>query len=660
VDDAIVVGENVFEKIEGGMPKLKAAIIGTKEMAIPITFSVLTTMVAFAPLFFVPGVMGKIFKIMPFIVITVLGVSLLESFFILPAHLSHTKAEPSGKSRFFLARIQHGISLGLDWFTHKLYRRGLEASLKIRYLVFAFAIASLIAGVGMVQGGIVPFNFFPKLEGDLVSVTARLPFGSPIERTEQVQRILESSARKTIEQNGGAQILKGMYSMLGQGPTRRRGPHAATEGAGGSHLVTIEINLVSSDLRTAGTEKLAADWQRNTPLIAGLESLVFKSSAGPGAGAPVDVQLSHTDKNVLERASNELTEQLRAFSDLTDIENGFLEGKTQLDFHLLPEARTLGLSSTDIARQLRGAFFGVEAMREQRGRNEVRVMVRFPKANRQSEFDLETLLIRTSQGGQAPLKYVAVFNRDRSPTSISREEGQRTINVTAELAHGVKSPTQVLKALRETVLPALVVRYPGLNYDMAGQQREQRDSFKALGLNFIIALFVMYALIAVPFKSYFQPLIIMSAIPFGFLGALVGHLWMGYNVSIISMFGIVALAGVVVNDSLVLIDATNLARREGKTPLEAILWAATRRLRPIMLTSLTTFFGLMPMITETSLQARFIIPMALSLGFGVLFSTIIILVLVPSLYLILEDAKRFLGKLSGRVPAPEADAQPTG
>lgn len=663
VDDAIVVGENIFEKMQAGVPRIQASIEGTREMVMPVTFSVLTTMAAFAPLFFVPGVMGKIFKLMPFIVIAVLGISLIECFFILPAHLSHSRAQLGKKTgnakegtfairwsggvfttvidlfAFVVAKIQRPVALGFEFFTARIYAPILRWVLTLRYITAAFAIASLAGGVGLVLGGFVPFNFFPKLEGDLVQVTARLPFGTPLERTMEVQRVLEASAEKAIAQNGGKSILRGMYTRLGQGPTAGRGPHAGAQGAGGSHLVTIEMSLVPSDQRSSGSEKISDDWSRLTPQMPGIEAIVFSSSSGPGAGAAVDVQLSHEKMAVLEKASNDLAAELGGFADLTNIDNSFSEGKTQFDFHLRPEARTLGLSSLDIANQIRSAFFGAEAIREQRGRNEIRVMVRFPKENRVSEFDIETMMIQTASGGRVPLKYVASYERDVSPTSIKREEGRRITNVTAELGHGVHSVDKVLVALRTKVLPKLMEKYPDLEWDMAGQQRERADSFKALGVNFIFALFIIYGLIAIPFRSYAQPLIIMSAIPFGFLGAMIGHLVMGYDITIISMFGIVALAGVVVNDSIVLVDAVNKSRAAGSTVLTALMFAGTRRLRPIFLTSVTTFLGLAPMILEKSLQARFMVPMAISLGFGVMFATFIILLLVPAFYLILEDVK---------------------
>lgn len=650
VDDAIVIGENIFDKIRQGMPKMEAAISGTREMAMPVVFAVVTTMVAFAPLFFVPGVMGKIFAMFPFVVVAVLGFSLLESFFILPAHLSHTQDESSFRPLRYLSRpieyVQDKVSGGLERFTAGVYKPFLQLLLKYRYITLASSLAVVIMSASLVISGIVPFNFLPKIEGDLVQVTAKMPFGTPVERTRQIQQDLENAANKALEENGGQKVMNGLYSKLAQGITIARGPHAGRGGEEGSHIVNIEMNLVPGDEREVSAEKLAADWAKHTPPIPGIESLVFSTESGPSAGAAVSVQLSHSDNRILETASADLMGQFATFDGLTSVESSFLAGKTQLNFHLLDEARTLGLTAQEVARQIRSAFYGEEAIREQRGRHEIKVMVRYPEKNRRSEFDIENMLIQTPQGGQVPLKYVARFQRDRAPTAITREDGKRIINVKGELAQKVKSPTVIVNEMKTKVLPALVTKYPGLIWDMAGQEREQKDSLKSLGMNFVIALFVMFILIAIPFRSYIQPVIIMFAIPFGFVGAILGHLLMGYTMSAISLFGVVALAGVVVNDSLVLVDAANKALARGLSHSEAIVWAGTRRLRPIILTSLTTFFGLVPMIRETSMQARFLIPMAISLGFGVLFATVIILLLVPALFIIVEDAKGYFSRVA--------------
>jgi len=647
VDDAIVVGENVYEKIDRGEPRLRAAIEGAKEMAMPVTFSVLTTVAAFSPLLFVPGIMGKIFKFIPIIVITVLLFSLVESFYILPAHLSFgrtkrpTSDSRSTKRRGLFGAIQSAVSSGLSVLTQRYYKPFLLIALRHRYNTVAVAIALFVITAALVFHGIVPFSFFPKMEGDVVSVTARLPYGSPVERTMEIQKILESSLNRAVEQHGGKSILRGVYTSVGAGQTRR-GPSSSASQQGG-HLVTIYIHLVPVDKRNVTTEQLAATWQKMTPPIAGLDALLFDAVFGPSAGADVAVQLSHRDYDVLKRASSQLTETLRSYPELKNIENAFAVGKRQFDFQLKPHARALGFTAADVARQLRGSFYGIEAIREQRERNEVRVMVRLPEAERRSLYDLEQLLIRSPKGGQVPLSYIAEYSRDRAPSVITREEGRRVVDVTAQLKQGVASSRAVIASLKQDVLPGLKNSYPELTTEMVGTQRERRESFQALGKNFILIQFVLFALLAIPFRSYVQPLIVMSAIPFGFVGAVIGHLIMGYNLSLISIFGIIALSGVVVNDSLVLIDAVNKARQSGQGPIDALTNSGTRRMRPILLTSLTTFTGLAPMILESSVQARFLIPMALSLGFGVLFATFITLLLVPALYLIVEDVKsRFI------------------
>ncbi len=656
VDDAIVVGENIFEKIDKGKPRLQAAIEGAREMAMPVTFSVLTTMAAFSPLLFVPGVMGKIFRFIPLVVITVLAFSLIESFYILPAHLTFGRAKRSAgddlskKRRGLFSRIQSAFSKGLVAFTQRTYKPFLLIVVRHRYNTVAVAIALFIITGALVFHGIVPFRFFPKMEGDVLSVTARLPYGSPVERTIEIQKVLESSLGKAVEQHGGKRILRGVFTSVGAGKVRH-GPASGASQQGG-HLVTVYVHLVPVDKRNVTTQELAATWQEMTPPIAGLDALLFDAVFGPSAGADVAVQLSHRDYEVLKRASSELTETLRTYTELKNIENAYTAGKRQYDFQLKPHARTLGFTAADVARQLRGSFYGLEAIREQRERNEVRVMVRLPEAERRSLYDLEKLLIRSPKGGQVPLSYIAEYSRDRAPTVINREEGRRVVEVTAELQQGVASSRGVITSLKQDVLPEFRHKYPELSTSMVGTHRERQESFQALGQNFVLIQFVLFALLAIPFRSYVQPLIVMSAIPFGFVGAVMGHLIMGFNLSFMSLFGIIALSGVVVNDSLVLIDSVNKMRQSGQSALESLINSGMRRMRPILLTSLTTFGGLAPMILESSVQARFLIPMAISLGFGVLFATFITLLLVPALYLIVEDVRsRFTQDVAAK-PAP--------
>ena len=663
VDDAIIIGEAGYAKMLEGKSKLEAAIQGGKEMAVPVTFAILTTMAAFAPLLLIPGLFGKIFRIIPLMVISVLLFSLLESFFILPAHLAHLDSPPKGAVgrvarlvfAFFEAPfkiLQAWVAKGLAWNIEYLYRPAVAAAISWRYVAVAVAMAMFMGAVGLVGSGTVPFSFFPVLEGDVITATVRFPYGTNVARTEAAGELIQEAAERTIEEFGGDAILRGTYLTVGSGP-ERRGPGPSAADSGG-HVLAIQVNLVPTDQRDFTSEEFNNAWQAATPEILGTESVIFSSNVGPSAGAAVAIQLSHRSNEVLADASAELTEALGAFSDLTNIENGYASGKQQLDFTLKEgPATALGLTTQIVASQIRAAFYGSEALREQRGRNELRVMVRLPEEQRRSEFDLEALQIRTPSGGFVPLAQVAEFERNRAPTTIDREDGRRVVAVTAALAPGIKSSSDVLAEVNEQIVPRLMEDYPGLEAGMVGEQREQKEVFKSLGPNFILALFIIYALLAIPLKSYLQPAVIMSAIPFGFVGAIGGHLVMGYELSFVSALGIIALSGVVVNDSLVLVDTTNRYRRSGAGAWDAIVSGGTRRFRPILLTSLTTFFGLLPMIFETSIQARFLIPMAISLGFGVLFATFIILLLVPSFYMVMEDLLVLFGAEDERAPSPD-------
>ncbi|MBZ0273143.1 efflux RND transporter permease subunit [bacterium] len=656
VDDAIVVGENVFSKIEQGVPRTRAAIEGALEMTLPVTFAVFTTIAAFSPLLFVPGVMGKIFGSFPIIIGLIFLVSLVESFFILPAHLAHGRGrEPTGLLGW-IERERRFVGHGLDRFIEKIYRPIVEWVLRFRYVTMAIAIASLAMGFGLVASGILPFNFFPDIEGDQVAVGVRLPFGAPIEDTMRAQRALEKAANETIDKFGGEQYTRGLLTMLGEG--MRAGGSSGASQEIGSHVVTMELALVPQDERAFTSGEFAAAWREATPPLPGVESLVFSAAVGPSAGHAVDVQLAHSNTAVLAEAARRVEEMLRGYPELMSIENTYAAGKPQLDYRLKPSARNLGLTAGELARQIRGSFFGAEALREQRGRNEMRVMVRLPESDRGSEFDIEQYRVRTPDGAFVPLGYVADVTRARSATSIVREDGRRIVNVRAKLKPGVPSPRPVIESLQANDIPKLTRDTPGLAVEFAGQQRSQQETFSQLGRNFVFAQFLIFALLAVPLGSYVLPLIIMSAIPFSIVGALLGHLGMGYSLSLISIFGIIALTGVVVNDSLVLVTTAVRMRADGLDAHDAIVGAGVRRFRPILLTSLTTFFGLAPMIFETSVQARFLIPMALSLGFGIVLSTPVALTLVPANYMIWEDIKRFVARRRARGAGKTADQAP--
>ncbi len=654
VDDAIIVGENVYRKAEEGRPWLDAAVEGAREMSMPVTFAVLTTIVAFMPMLFVPGFSGKIFGIIPMVTVAVLLFSLIESFFVLPAHLGHSGGFWEWRIFHPIIRLQKGVASALRRFIAGPFTAVLTRVLSWRGLALATGVGVLILTVGILVRGTVPFSFLPALEGDIVVASARLPYGTSVERTREVEAILEVSAEAATDELG-REFVSGRFSKVGAGADD---PGAFRPAESGSHLTSVSLQLVSSDDRPFSSKEFREAWEANTPSIPGVEAVTFSAAGGPGAGAAVDVQLAHRDEEVLAEASRRVSDFLRGFDQLSSVESQYASGKPQLDFTLTPTGRNLRLTSTEVARQVRAAFYGAEALREQRGRHEMKVVVRLPREQRTSLQDLDALRIRTPGGGWAPLGLVAELSQGRAETNITRDEGRRMVSVKAELAAGVRSSREVLQAL-EPELERLCTELPGLEFEFGGEQGEQGDVFGSLGPNYLLALFLIYALLAIPFRSYTQPMLVMAAIPFGFVGAVMGHFIMGYGLSIVSLFGVVALTGVVVNDSLVLIDATNKKRAEGATAVDAIIHGATQRFRPILLTSLTTFFGLAPMIAETSFQARFLVPMAISLGFGVLFATVIVLLLVPALYLLLDDVHRLFQGEADPLPV-EPELEPTG
>ena len=640
VDDAIVVGENIYEKRLQGMSAMKAAIAGAKEVGGPVVFAVLTTVAAFSPLLFVPGTSGKFLRVVPSIVICVLLISLVESLFVLPAHLAHSKPTTSG----ILYHIQQRISSALNFVITAVYQPILRLCTTFRYVSFSIAVGLLALSVSLVIGGHLKFTFMPRLEGDNVIASANLPLGAPIEETQKVKARLMKTLDQVLERHGGRdKIALGVMALTGTS-IKKMGPGFEAT-SNGSHMTDVSVRLVSIDKRNVSSGQVAREWRKLNEDLVGVRSLTFGSSMGSVGGSAIDVLLSHRDPQVLEEVSAKVAQLLNQFDGVGDVQDGFQGGKRQINISLKPTAKRLGLTEIEIARQIRGAFYGSEALRQQRGRDEVRVMVRLPKEERERLSSLETMILQTPVGGEVPLSEAASLSWGRAFSEIQREEGMRVVHVTGDVDAAVANANEVLADLRENLMPKLLDTYPGLSYSLEGQQREQGDTMKSLGTGFLLALGMIFALLAIPFNSYIQPIIIMMAIPFGFIGAVAGHLILGNDLSLISMMGIVALAGVVVNDSLILIVSVNDYRTQGHSAFDAVIMGGMRRFRPILLTSLTTFMGLMPMIFEPSVQARFLIPMAISLGFGVLFATVLILLIVPAVYLIVEDLRVGVSKI---------------
>jgi multidrug efflux pump subunit AcrB len=665
--------------------------------------------------------MGKILRVIPIVVISVLMVSLVEALLILPAHLSggsdeklnifawataiHSWAKQklrkftnSGHSQpalepsecqnvisqakrvyqiptiilaifvisigwilcsyrrtgsFIFAtidKLQAGTESRLESFINGPFAAFVKRAVKFRYITLATGLAIFLITVGWIVGGYIKIVFFDPVEADNMVATISMPQGTPVSQTQQVADKIEQAVEQVrrefdTSREGKPSVVKHIATTIGDQPASRGGgPVRGLAGVAASNLAEVNVELLSGEERGVSSVELKNRWRDIVGEIPGVSSLTFFSEI-LSTGEAINVELSHENFDTLLTAVTELKSTLRAYSGVSDITDSFEEGKAELKLALKDTGRTLGLTLSDLARQVRQAFYGEEAQRIQRGRDDIRVMVRYPEQQRKSLADVENMRIRLSDGTEIPFKQIAEVQYGRGYATIRRAERRRVVNVTADVEETVANAKEINTELSSRVLPALMQQYAGLQFRFAGEERERNEAFSSLLVTFPLALLAIYALLAVQFRSYFQPLIVMSAIPFGIVGAVIGHVLMGFvfmtkfNLGILSMFGIVALSGVVVNDSLIMIDLINRERAGGIRLDRVIRDCATRRFRPIMLTTLTTFFGLVPMMLERSLQARFLIPMAISLAFGVMFATLITLFLVPSLYMILEDIK---------------------
>lgn len=634
VDDAIIIGENIYRKQEAGLPPLKAAIDGAVEVGRPVIFAVLTTMVAFWPLTLAGGVMGKIMRNIPLVVIVVLAGSLIESLYILPAHLNRsakkrrTKPDEISKKKLTARWLQQ--------FIRGPYTSLVDFCVRWRYATLALGVAFLILGAGTWYAGWIKFTFFPIVEGNTMRSYVTMPTGTPVERTREVIAFVERTGRDLIAEmdakrpEGAPSLMKYSLSLIG-----RHAGRGATQGTGG-HLGQVWINLLDSEQRDISTRKLTRMWRERIGTIPDADKIGYRADIH-SAGNPIEVHLSMDDTELLLTAAQELKSELKTYPGVFDVNDSYLPGKPEMQLKLKPAARSLGLTLNDLARQVRHAFYGAEALRLLRDKDEVKVMVRYPEEERRSIGYIQEMRIRTPDGLEVPFSQVAEVNMEQGYTFIERAQRLRVIKVTADVDESVTNANEVRQSMQAEMLPRLQTRYFGLRYTIEGQGKSQKESLSDVFKGFGIGLFCIYALLAIPFKSFTQPFIVMGAIPFGFVGALIGHLLMGFNISMLSLFGMVGLAGVVVNDSLVLVYAANRIRRTGIDPHRAVTQAGALRFRPILLTSLTTFAGLTPMLLEKSVQAQFLIPMAVSLGFGVLFSTFVTLLLIPSGYMIHND-----------------------
>lgn len=643
VDDAIIIGESVYTTTRADGHNLNNVIRGTRRVATAATFGVLTTIAAFAPLLFIGGLFAPFFEAMSVVVALCLVFSLVESKLILPAHLAHAKIEPPDEDKIFspyrtvsavywiprfFQRVQRHFQHALQWIIHRVYRPLLVRSIEARGVTITLFIGFLVLTIGLIGGGFTRVVLFPEVPGDYVQMNMSMQSGSSPESRNDALGLIEGTLYEAVERY--EENHAGDISPVKHVATFTRGD---TDG-------TIIVELPIDEGRPLDNQDVTDMWRDALPDIPGIREITFSDGNNIGGGAPVSFALSGDNDADLTAAAREMEAKLSEYTGLFDIRSSIKEGGEEIQLKIKPNAQSLGINLQSLGRQVRQAFYGEEAQRIQRGKNEVKVMVRYPPEQRRSVADLQNMRIRTPGGAEVPFDSVAEIEFGQAYSSIERLDRKRTITVSSDLDQLVAEPGKIVEDMKENFIPALLARYPTVSSNLQGSSQEEIDLLRNLSLASFAALFLIYALIAIPLKSYSQPLIIMSVIPFGLVGAVIGHIVTGNAISMFSMFGLIALAGVVVNDSLIMIDFINTARREGASLMEAVVDSGTARFRAIILTSLTTAFGLMPIIFEKSVQAQFVIPMAISLSFGILFATVITLFLVPALYVWQLDVKR--------------------
>ena len=627
VDDAIVIGESAYSEVEENGHSLNNVITGVHKVAMPATFGVLTTIAAFVPMILVSGPMGIIWKSIGMIVILCLAFSLIESKFILPAHLAHMKVRKKTKPTNVFSRFKVALNDKLQFFIHHKYRHFLEACIKQRYNVVALFVGVLILSLALVASGKVRWVFFPDIPSDFIQVQLEMDEGSSELNTLNTVQQVEDALYKmnvVMEEKYGSAVVKHSFVALNS----RTSAFIFTE-------------LTKGEDREVDGVTIAEEWRKQLPELLSVKKLNINASTND-TGGDLSFRLTSSDLDQLAEASKEIKAKLATYEGVYDISDNFSSGSHEIRLNILPEAEAQGLTLSDLARQVRYGFYGYEAQRILRNKEEVKVMVRYPLEQRRTIGHLENMMIRTKNGQTVPFSSVASVELGDSYASITRVDGRRAITIRANANKNKVEPSKVVDEVQSEFIPYLTAKYPHVSASLDGSSLDEQNAMIGLIQGFFFAMFTIYALMAIPLKSYSQPLIIMSVIPFGMIGALVGHFMLGLSMSVLSLCGIVALAGVVVNDSLILVDFVNKAREEGKPLLQSAIDAGCYRFRAIILTSLTTFVGLAPIIMEKSLQAKIVIPMATSLAFGILFSTVVTLILVPVLYIILDDIKRLI------------------
>ncbi len=667
VDDAIVTGENIYthQERQPGDP-MGASIRGAQEVAVPVVFGVLTTIAAFAPFTMVGGHARFMAIGMSGVMMVALGFSLIESKLVLPSHLARFGGGPPPRTRIAKAwaRFQSRVARRLRAFIEDVYGPAARACVEWRYLTAAVSLGCFIVCLGLAQSGHVRASMAPTMQSDSVKARLTMPLGTPIEQTERAVAMLETSGQRLAEEleaarkPGDLPVVTHMLTMIGE----HHGTNTSSRrrvAAGRTHLGQVTLELSPGEQRSQSAPEIAVRWRELTGSIPGVEEITFIGEFRR-FGNPIDVELRGDDLDELQAAADAIGRALSSYPGVFDIRDSNRDGKRQLKLSILPEAEAQGLTLEDLGRQVRYAFYGAEAQRIQRGSDELKVMVRFPRDERRSLADVENMRIRVQDGGSVPFRAVAAAESGRGAASIFRRDGFRTVNVIADLDEDAANSNEVLMSLERIDLPVIMREFPGVQYSFEGEQKQSREAYAGLRIGFIVALLAIFTLLAVPLRSYLQAVIIMLVIPFGYVGAVLGHFLTNVQMSFLSATGVMACAGVVVNDSLVLVTFLNRLRDGGMTLEAAAVQAGKSRFRAIMLTSLTTFAGLTPIMLERSTQAQFVKPMAISLAFGVLVATVFTLLLVPAAMVIAEDlrrgARRLLSKLSP--PRPTLTGEP--
>lgn len=658
VDDAIVISENVHAHREMGKSPMRAAIDGTYEVIPSVASSVATTIVAFIPLLFVSGVMGKFIAVMPVAVIAMLLISLLESIFTLPVHLGHENNLFMRMLSWLLSplwflgsgwkRINQAFARSLDFVADRIYTPILRWCIDNKLMVVAGQFTAIMLTAGAFVSGMVPFKFFPKMDSRQIEASVGYPDGTPARFTDETTAKMLAAIQEIQNEEvaaGRPAVFTTVRRTIGtvQNP-QALGPGATSEG---SHVGSVQVALVAPEEREATSEEILARWREKVGPVVGAESVKFNSeSMGPG-GLAIEFKLlaKRADLDSLSAAVEAAKAKLATYPGVFDIDDDDRPGKWELQIRLTEAGRTSGITLDEVIRTVRAAFYGEEVMRLQRGRHEVKLMVRYPLEERRTVEDLGNLRIRTPAGLERPVSEIADIQFHRGPSEINRIDQMRSITVSADVDSTKNNSFAIVQDFKQTFVPKLMAEHPNVFIRWEGEQQQTAESFTSMFVGFAVAVIAMYVLLTMEFRSYMQPLLVLAIIPFGIIGAVFGHFVLGLEFTIFSMFGLIALTGVVVNDSIVLLDFVNHAVRDGASVRDAVLAAGRRRFRPVWLTSLTTMAGLVPMLMETSFQAQVLIPMAASLCFGILFSTVLVLIQVPVVF---ELYAKLFGLVSGQ------------